>query len=330
MGETPGRLLKLLSMLQARPSWTGAELAERLGVTPRTVRRDVDRLRRLGYPVNAVPGPSGGYELGVGGVMPPLLLDDDEAVAVAVGLRAAADGSVTGLDEATVSALAKLDQVLPKRLAGRVADLHATTVQLWGRDPEGVDASVLVAAARACRRSERLRFSYTARSGEPTERLVEPYRLVRSASRWYLVALDTGRGDWRTFRVDRITKPAGTGVRFELEDPPDAAALVARGMAIGSYAFQARIRLPLPLGDALAVVPRTVGVPTPDGDGATIIELGSGDAEGMVRYLAALPVACEVLGPPELRDALRRRGEQLAAANANPGPALELEEDFAR
>ena len=314
MAETPGRLLRLLSMLQARPSWTGPELAERLGITVRTVRRDVDRLRRLGYPVNAVPGPAGGYELGVGGVMPPLLLDDDEAVAVAVGLRAAADGTVTGLEEATVSALAKLDQVLPRHLAGRVADLHATTVQLWGRPPERVDATALALVARACRRSERLRFSYTSRSNERTERLVEPYRLVRFGVRWYLVAHDVGRGDWRTFRLDRLADPRPTGTRFELVDPPDPGELVSRGVAVSAYDFVARIRLPLPLDEALKVIPRTVGVPAPDGEAATVIELGA-DAKAMPRWLASLSCPVEVLDPPELREALRRHGEALAAAN---------------
>lgn len=319
MTDTAGRLLRLLSLLQSRPYWTGAELAERLEVTGRTVRRDVDRLRRLGYPVNAVPGPAGGYELGVGGALPPLLLDDDEAVAVAVGLRAAADGSVIGLEEATLSALAKLDQVLPKRLAGRVTDLHATTVQLWGRDPEGVKAGVLIAAAQACRRSERLRFSYTARSGQTSARLVEPYRLVRVGARWYLVAHDVHRQEWRTFRVDRMASPEPTGQRFELVDPPDPAALVAKGLAYSAYPFQARVRLPVPLAEAEAIIPRTVGVLSAEGERSTIVETGSGDAEGMVRYLAWLAGPCEVLDPPSLRAALRRHGEALAACNGDDG-----------
>lgn len=315
MVETPGRLLKLLSMLQARPTWTGPELAERLEITVRTVRRDVDRLRRLGYPVNAVSGPAGGYELGVGGVMPPLLLDDDEAVAVAVGLRAAADGTVSGLEEATVSALAKLDQVLPRHLAGRVADLHATTVQLWGRQPEQVDAAALAIVARACRRSERLRFSYTSRASERTERLVEPYRLVRFGLRWYLVAHDVGREDWRTFRLDRLADPRPTGTRFELVDPPDPGELVTRGLTVSAYDFVARIRLPLALDDAVKVIPRSVGLAVADGESSTVIELG-GDPRSMPRWLAGLPCPCEVLDPPELRDALRRHAEVLAAANA--------------
>ena len=157
VSDTPARLLRLLSLLQARPSWTAGELAERLGVTDRTIRRDVSRLRDLGYPVDAEPGPGGGYQLGRGGALPPLLLDDDEAVAVAVGLRSAADGSVRGLDDATVSALAKLDQVLPARLAARVLAVHGATAELVGRDPDRVDAELLVALAQACRAGERVR-----------------------------------------------------------------------------------------------------------------------------------------------------------------------------
>ena len=315
MSDPAGRLLRLLSMLQARAFWSGAELAAHLSVTPRTVRRDVDRLRRLGYPVNAVPGPAGGYELGMGGQVPPLLLDDDEAVAVAVGLRAAADGSISGLGEAAVSALAKLDQILPARLADRVADLHAATIQLWGRDPE-VDARVLVAAARACRRSERLRFAYTARRGDATTRLVEPLRLVRVGPRWYLVARDVDRGEWRTFRVDRMARAEGTGERFELVGPPDPATLVSQGLGVAPYPFRAVVRLALPLAEALSVIPRTVRVPSPDGGSATVIELGAGDEAGMVRYLAALRAPCEVLEPPSLRAALREHADRLGAANA--------------
>ena len=320
MAETPGRLLTLLSLLQSRPVWTGAELAARLEVTPRTVRRDVDRLRRLGYPVNAVSGPAGGYELGVGGAMPPLLLDDNEAVAVAVGLRAAADGSVTGLEDATMSALAKLDQVLPRHLADRVADVAAATVQLWARDPEGVDPSVLVTAARACRRAERLRFSYTTHAGVASQRVVAPYRLVRSGPRWYLVALDAGAGEWRTFRVDRMAAAACTGERFHLVDPPEPAALVARGTAVAPYPVQATLRIPLPPSRVADLIPRTVGVATPAGEDATLVEMGGGDVPSMVRWLAGLPCAVEVLAPEELREALRRHGAALSAANPPPTP----------
>lgn len=313
--ETSARLLRLLSLLQARPSWTAPELAERLGITERTVRRDVTRLRELGYPVDAEAGPHGGYRLGRGGALPPLLLDDDEAVAVAVGLRLAADGSVSGVDDATVSALAKLEQVLPARLAGRVRAVHETTAELRGRDPDRVDAAVLVTLAQACRAGERLRLGYTDRAGRAGERRADPLRLVRAGPRWYLVARDVERQAWRTFRVDRISTVTPAGARVEIDDPPDPVALVARGMAVAPYPLLARVRLPLPAGEALAVVPRTVGVHRPDGPDATVVEIGGGHVDGMVRYLAGLGVALEVLGPPELRDAFSRYAERLAAVN---------------
>ncbi|HEX6238352.1 MAG TPA: YafY family protein [Acidimicrobiales bacterium] len=315
MLETSARLLRLLSLLQARPSWTGPELAERLAITERTVRRDVARLRDLGYPVDAEPGPYGGYRLGRGGALPPLLLDDDEAVAIAVGLRVAADGSVSGLDDATVSALAKLEQVLPARLAARVHTVHEATAELRGRDPDRVDADRLVALARACRAGERLRLGYADRAGRGSERLVDPYRLVRAGPRWYLVVRDVDRSAWRTFRVDRVTSASSTGVRAELADPPDPVDLVARGMAVGPYPLVARVRLPLGEAEALAVVPRTVGVHQPEGPGATVVEIGGGHIGGMVRYLAGLGTPLEVLDPPELRSALAAHAERLSAAN---------------
>ena len=315
MLDTSSRLLRLLSLFQARPSWTAAELAERLDITPRTVRRDVTRLRSLGYPVDADAGPYGGYRLGRGGALPPLLLDDDEAVAVAVGLRLAADGSVIGLDEATVSALAKLEQVLPARLAGRVRTVHEATAELQGRDPARVDAEILVALAQACRAGERVRLGYTDRDGHASERLVDPYRLVRSGPRWYVAALDVERRAWRTLRVDRVTAARKTGARVEIVDPPDPVALVARGMSVGPYALVARIRLPMGMSEAQQVVPRTTGMHRPDGPDATIVEIGANRLDAMVGYLAGLAVPVTVLDPPELRDALRRHGEQVAAAN---------------
>jgi predicted DNA-binding transcriptional regulator YafY len=316
MLETSARLLRLLSLLQARPVWTAPDLADRLAVTERTVRRDVTRLRDLGYPVEARAGPHGGYQLGRGGALPPLLLDDDEAVAVAVGLRAAADGSVSGLDDATVSVLAKLDQVLPARLAARVRDVHGVTAELQGRDPDRVDADVLVTLAQACRAGERVRLGYAARGGgEPRERRVDPYRLVRFGPRWYLVARDVDRDAWRTYRVDRVTAATAAGGRAELDDPPDPVAFVAAGMAVGPYAVVGRVRLALPAAAALDVIPRTVGVHTPDGPGATIVETGGGSVAGLTRYLAGLPVPVEVLDPPELRASLRAHAAALAAAN---------------
>ncbi len=187
MLETSARLLKLLSLLQLHREWRGADLADRLGVSTRTIRTDVDKLRSLGYPVDATPGAAGGYRLGAGAALPPLLLDDDEAVAVAVGLRTAAGGSVTGIEETSVRALAKLEQVLPSRLRHRVRSLHAVTVPVPGFGPT-VDAEVLTALAAVCRDHERLRFDYRSHRGTASRREVEPHRLVHAGRRWYLVA----------------------------------------------------------------------------------------------------------------------------------------------
>ncbi len=309
-------MLELLSLFQARRSWNGAELAERLEVTERTVRRDVERLRLLGYPVEAVPGRYGGYQLGRGGRLPPLLLNDDEAVAVAIGLRAAVDGSVAALEEPAVSTLAKLDQLLPAHVAQRVRALHESTASLlWGRGPEPVDAAQLVTLAHGCAAHERVRFDYIDRAGVPTSRLVEPLRLVRSGARWYLVARDVDRADWRTFRLDRLQAAEVVGTRFEVHDPPDPVAMVTAGITLRSYPFRARIRLPLPVEEANRVVPRTYGVFETDG-ASTTIELGAWSLERMVAYLAGVSPPCEVLEPASLREALRAHVSDVAARNA--------------
>lgn len=315
VADTSARLLRLLSLLQARPTWTAPELAERLGVTTRTVRRDVTRLRDLGYPVDAEVGPHGGYQLGRGGRLPPLLLDDDEAVAVALGLRAAADGSVSGLDEATVSALAKLEQVLPAPLVERVRSMQSVTTELHGRPPDRVDAGLLVELARVCRQSERIRLGYVDREGRETERRVDPYRLVRMGPRWYLVARDVDRDAWRTLRVDRIGEVRTTRHPVEIVDPPDPVALVQRANAVAPYAVQATVRLAVPLAHAQSLITRTTGVHRPDGPDATIVELGGSSLPHMAAWLAGLGVPVEVLDPPELGTALRAHAETLLAAN---------------
>ena len=325
--ETSARLLRLLSLLQARPAWTAGELAERLGVTDRTVRRDMVRLRELGYPVDAVVGPEGGYRLGRGGALPPLLLDDDEAVAVAVGLRAAAAGGVSGVEDATVSALAKLEQVLPARLAARVRAVHEVTAELLGRAPDPVDAGLLAELAQACRNGERARLGYARHDGEVSERRVDPYRLVRSGPRWYLVAHDVDRRDWRTFRLDRVRaarslrQPGDLAALAASEGLPDPLAMVSRGLATGPWTVVARLRMPVPPDEARAVLPRTVATHTPDGAGGTIVEFGSNDLAGMARQVAALGVAAEVLSPPELREAVAAHARALAELNAAPAGA---------
>ena len=229
MTTTSSRLLDLLALLQARRGWSGAELADRLEVSRRTIRRDVDRLRELGYPVESLAGPAGGYRLRAGTAMPPLLLDDEEAIAIAVGLSTAARASVTGIEETAVRALVKLEQVLPAHLRRRVRALGSATVALPVGGPT-VDPQHLTVIAAACRDSERLRFAYRSREGANSRREVEPHSLVNVGRRWYLVAWDRQREDWRTFRVDRLARPAPSGARFT----PRSAAGSRRGRLRGA------------------------------------------------------------------------------------------------
>jgi predicted DNA-binding transcriptional regulator YafY len=227
MVQTSARLLALLSLLQVRREWTGQELADRLEVGPRTIRRDVEKLRSLGYPVEAAPGVAGGYRLSAGGELPPLLLDDAEAVAVAVGLRTAASGSIAGIEETSVRALAKLEQVLPARLRRRVSALSAAT-SAFGAEGPRIDADILATIAGACRDGIRLHFPYVAKDERASKRNAEPCAVVYSGYRWYLVAFDLDRDDWRTFRVDRIQGRARLGGRGRRRTVPggDPAAYV--------------------------------------------------------------------------------------------------------
>jgi predicted DNA-binding transcriptional regulator YafY len=311
MESSSGRLLALLSLLQSRPYWTAAELAERLSVTTRTVRRDVNRLRDLGYPVEAAPGPTGGYQLGSGGALPPLLLSDEEAVVVAVGLRAAASGAVAGFEDSAIAALAKLEQILPVRIRERIGALNATMV-LLGSDRGGsaVDPDVLLTLAQGCRRLERVRFQYRDAEGNVTDRRVEPYRLVNTRRRWYFVALDLDRDDWRTFRVDRLSAPTLTGHRFTRTSEPDAAAMVARGLALTAYEIQAEVLLRVEMSEAAEIIPPTVGTLEP-AEAGTLLRVGADTVDWIARYLARLDFPFEVRDPPELRAALRALGRRL-------------------
>ncbi len=312
--ETSARLLRLLSLLQARPEWPGAQLADRLGVTPRTLRRDVAKLRGLGYPVAAVPGVAGGYRLGAGAALPPLLLDDDEAVAVALSLRTAATRSVTGVGEASVRALAKLEQVLPSRLRERATAIGHATVPLAGPGP-ALDAEALITMARACRNRERLEFGYRGRDGVLTARRTEPHRLVQAGYRWYLVARDLGRGDWRTFRADRIEAPRRTGVRFVPVNPPDAAVFVARAVTTAPYRYQARILLHAPVEAIAAQVPPSVGIVEPAGPARCVLVSGSDSLDALVFHVSALDVDYVVLEPRELTARLAALAARLATAS---------------
>jgi predicted DNA-binding transcriptional regulator YafY len=300
MLETSARLLELLSLLQSRRDWPGAQLAERLEVGVRTIRRDVDRLRRLGYPIHATPGVAGGYRLGAGASLPPLLLDDGEAVAVAVGLRTAASTGVAGIEETSLSALAKLEQLLPSPLRRRLNALGSATVPYPGSGPV-VDAEVLAAIASASRDHERLRFSYRDREGARSRRMVEPQRLVHTGRRWYLVAWDSHREDWRTFRVDRIEPPLSTDRRFEPREPPakDIAAYVARSISSVRDRYQAEIILHAPLAEVAARIPQSFGTLEPIDERSCRLRTGSDWLGGLAVYVAGIGVDFEVLEPAE-------------------------------
>ncbi len=317
MLQTSARLLRLLSLFQAQRYWSGAELAGKLEVTARTLRRDVDRLRSLGYPVHSTSGTAGGYQLGSGATLPPLLLDDDEAVAVAVGLRTASTGAVAGIEEASVRALMKLEQVLPSRLGRRVAALHAFIVPLATRGPT-VDAKVLSMIAGACRDHQGLRFPYCSRGGETTRRSVEPHRLVHTGRRWYLVAWDLIRKDWRTFRVDRITARLSTGARFAPRKPPggDFAAYVSRAVSYSAYPYQARVTLQAPVDDVADRVPPTAGLLEPIDKSSCMLHTGAPSLEVLALHLAWVGVDFKVHEPPGLAEHLRRLAERLGRAAA--------------
>lgn len=322
MLETSARLLRLLSLLQAHREWSGADLAERLGVTPRTVRRDVDRLRELGYPVNASPGTGGGYQLGAGAELPPLLLDDDEAVAVAVGLRTAAGQGIEGIGETSVRALAKLEQVLPGRLRRRVSALNAFTVpMLRGPRPSAVDPAVLTELANLCRDAERLRFEYRNHEGTPTRRTVEPHRLVCSERRWYLVAWDVDRDDWRTFRVDRIIPKPPHGPRFQPRKPPadDLAAYVSKGVSTRAYASHAVVRLLVPVEEAAERISPSAGTLEAETADTCVLRTGAASLDVMVIHVMMLGFEFEVLEPAELTEAVRTARDRLARSLARAG-----------
>lgn len=305
MVQTSARLLKVLSLLQSRRFWAGAELAQELDVTERSVRRDIERLRSLGYPVHATTGVGGGYRLGAGKDLPPLPLEDDEAVAVAIGLRVAASGPVRGLESASLRALSKLEQVLPKRLRRRVNALEAVSVRLKDGAPR-LDAEVLATIANACRDSEHVRFDYRGRDGAATARHVEPYRLVHTAFRWYLLAYDLERGDWRTFRVDRIGPKPKPGSRFSPRRLPsdDVAAWVNQSVASDAYRYRARVVLHAPAQVVSEKLSAMSGRVEPLEGDRCVLHTGGESLEHLAIHLAFVGFEFEVIEPVELREHL--------------------------
>ncbi|MFG1708175.1 helix-turn-helix transcriptional regulator [Nonomuraea sp. M3C6] len=318
MVETSARLLRLLSLLQTHRQWSGAELADRLGVSPRTVRRDVDRLRELGYTVHATAGVSG-YRLGAGSDLPPLLLDDEEAVAVAVGLRTAAGLTVTGIEDSSVRALAKLEQVLPSRLRRRVRTLQSMTVPMTAGGP-AVDPDALAAVAAACRDHETLRFDYRTHDGGQSRRLAEPYRLVATGRRWYLVAYDTERADWRTFRLDRLTLHTPNGPRFVPRDPPaiDLAGYASHAISSAPYRYQGRFTMRAPAAAVAERIAPTTGTVEPIDARTCMLTCGSNSLDELALWVALTGVPFTVHEPPELVERIRALTARLADATARP------------
>lgn len=322
MSDPTARTLKLLSLLQTHKFWPGTELSARLEVSGRTLRRDVDRLRELGYSVEATPGVAGGYRLAAGPHMPPLVLDDDEAIALAVGLRAAASAAIAGIEDSALQALAKLEGILPDRLRRRVNALHASTAVLrWSTSEATVDPEALGVLAQACRDREEVRFDYVRKDGEASARLVRPHRLVAVGRRWYLVAHDVRRDDWRTFRLDRMATPRLAGVRFDeltLPDDVDPAEFVARSLRQTPMAHEADVTVDA-APDAVADVARWLDTEVDDlGDGRCRLRLRSDSAGWLLTQLTTLAVHFELTvdGGDELADLVATTAGRLERSHA--------------
>jgi predicted DNA-binding transcriptional regulator YafY len=321
MANTSARTLRLLSLLQARRYWPGDELARQLQVSLRTLRRDIDRLRELGYPIQAQRGVAGGYQLAAGAALPPLVVDDEEAVALAVGLQTAAQGAVEGTAEASVRALAKVVQVMPARLRRRVQALDAMTVPAsWeGAARASVDPGILTTLALACRDTERIRFSYTAADGQHTARHVEPHRLVLLGRRWYLVGYDLARHGWRSFRLDRLGTPNGTGTRFRPRELPaaDAAAFVRSGIHSASTGYDVEVLVAAPAGDVRERIGRWSAVEAVDATHC-LVRITADSLDWPIMALGIIGADFQVISPPELLDRLHDWGRRFTRATAEP------------
>lgn len=312
-------MLRLLSLLQTHRFWSGGDLAGRLEVSPRTLRRDVERLRELGYDVDAVRGAAGGYQLRAGGSMAPLLLEDDEAVAIAVGLRTAAAGGVPGFEDIAVQALTKVITLMPPRLRRRMDALKTQTDALppWTGGP-ALDAEVLTTLAQACRDDEAVSFGYTAADGASSTRRVEPHRMVTIGRRWYLVAYDRDRADWRSFRIDRISStPTTTGQRFAPREVPggDAAAFVSQGLRSRPQRHQVRVRMAAPAAEVAGYVGRWADVEA-TGDDSCVMTMNTDSLEWPVMILANLDHPFTIEAPAELVDVVARVGQRFRTSTA--------------
>lgn len=321
MANTSSRMLRLLALLQTHRFWAGPELAERLSVSPRTLRRDVDRLRELGYPVDAQRGVDGGYQLAAGATLPPLVLDDDEAVALAIALRLAAQGAIVGIEETSVRALAKIVQVMPPTLQRRVDALRRATVPaVWSTGPV-IDAAVLAAIAQACRDEERLRFQYTVTTGDVTARHVEPHRLVFLGRRRYLVAFDLHRDAWRTFRIDRLETVRTTGVRFEPRPlpAPDAATFVRHSIGRVTRHYAVEVLVHAPASAIRGVVGQWTDLDEVDADRCRL-RMTVDNLDWPALTLGALRAEFDIVGPAELVAHLHEWSARFARATSLSTP----------
>ncbi len=302
MLQASARLLRLLTLLQARASWPGGELAARLEITSRTLRRDIDRLRSLGYPIDGATGVAGGYMLGAGASLPPLSLDEDEATAVFIGLHVAAGTGVTGASSSALRSLAKLERVLPPRLRKNLRALHGSVLSLADRSPELSLANVSTLAA-SC--SERIvtRIAYRARDGASSERRVEPFRIVRVGALWYLVAWDPTKAEWRTFRLDRITAVAQAPERFKARPPPgdDLVAYVTTSLSSVGFAHRAKVLLHAPIQAVRRRTGPHDGLFAPVSETTCTMELGAPTLDVLVARIVWLGVEFDVLESDELR-----------------------------
>ena len=318
MANTSSRTLRLLSLLQTHRYWPGEELAGRLEVSIRTVRRDVERLRELGYPVQATRGMDGGYQLAPGAALPPLVLDDEEAVALAVGLQTAAQSAVAGIAESSVRALTKLAGVMPARLRRQVDAVRTMTEASSWDSGSAIDPASLIILAQACRDTERLTFGYTAADGTHTKREVEPLKLVSLGRRWYLVAYDLSRHDWRSFRLDRLSQPATTGARFRPRQlpAPDAAAFVRAGISALPRTYTVEALVAAPLERVRQAIGRHAGVEAAD-ERRCLVRMRTDTLDWPAMALGSLGAEFSVLAPAELRAYLSEWSQRFARAVGN-------------
>jgi predicted DNA-binding transcriptional regulator YafY len=313
MLQTSARLLRLLTTLQGRRSWSGRELAERLEITDRTLRRDVDRLRSLGYPVQSTAGVAGGYSLGAGTALPPLMLDDDEGMAISIALQAAAPSGVARIEEAAQRALAKLDQLLPARAQKRLKALRGSIVRLGGHAGPTVELAAVSTLAAACAEQVAIAFEYRDQRGRSTQREVEPMQVVHMERRWYLAAWDRGREDFRTFRLDRVVLPIARKQAFTPRPVPDddLTGYVRRSVTVAPYAHRVRVRLLAPLHEARARIPASYGLLSPVDDTTCRFETGGRSLEVVAAWVAMLGFEFVVEEPAELNERMRTMAQRL-------------------